>query len=375
MKNLIWIEVSKNAVINNLKQLREIVGEDVVLSVAVKANAYGHGIKEISRLLVKNGADWLAVNSIEEAEVLRNDGIKKPILIMGFVQKKDLAKVIDLNARVFLYDASTAEELSEIALKKGKKTNVHIKADTGLSRLGVLSYDVLFFANELKKMKGIRIEGIATHFATSDDGNDKGRFRAQLASFRNIASALSKKGIKNLMKNGSNSAAAVICGGLGFNILRTGIAVYGYHSSEYVKNHCEKNKIKFIPALSLKTKVAQVKEIRKGICVSYGCDFVSKKKMKIAILPVGYYDGLDRKLGNNGYVLIKGEKAKIVGRVCMNMIIVDVSGIADVSTEDEVVLIGKQGGQEITADDIAKQTSTINYEVLARLREGIKRYY
>src|SRR3989344_4485117 len=206
MKDLIWIEVSKNAIINNLKQLRKIVGEDVVLSVAVKANAYGHGIKEISRQLVKNGADWLAVNSIEEAEVLRNDGIKKPILIMGFVQKKDLAKVVDLNARVFLYDVSTAEELSEIALKKGKKTNVHIKVDTGLSRLGVLPYDVLFFANELKKMKGIHIEGIATHFATSDDGNDKGRFRAQLASFRNIASALSKKGIKNLMINGSNSA-------------------------------------------------------------------------------------------------------------------------------------------------------------------------
>ena len=375
MKDLIWIEVSKSAVINNFKQLRKIVGKGVVLSVAVKANAYGHGIKEISKLLVKNGADWLAVNSTEEAETLRNDGIKKPILIMGFVQKKDLAKVVNLSARIFLYDMSTAEELSKIALKKDKKANVHIKADTGLSRLGVLPYDVLSFANELKKMKGIHIEGIATHFATNDDGKDGGFFKAQLETFRNIANTLNKNGIKNLMINGSNSAAAVICGGLGFNIIRIGIAVYGYHSSEYVKNHCKKNKIKFIPALSLKTKVAQVKEIGKGSCVSYGCNFISKKKMKIAILPVGYYDGLDRKLGNNGYVLIKGEKAKIVGRVCMNMMVVDVSGIADVSPEDEVVLIGKQGGQEITADDIAKQTGTINYEVLARLREGITRYY
>ena len=375
MKDLIWIEVSKSAIINNIKQLRRIVGEGVMLSVAVKANAYGHGIKEISKLLVKNGVDWLAVNSIEEAEILRNDGIKKPVLIMGFVQKKDLAKVVNLSARIFLYDISTAEELSKIALKKGKKTNAHIKIDTGLSRLGVLPDGVLSFANELKKMKGIHIEGIATHFATSDDGNDGGRFKAQLAAFRNIANILRENGIKNLMVNGSNSAAAVICGGLGFNILRTGIAVYGCHSSEYVKNHCKNNKIKFVPALSLKTKVAQVKEIGRGSYVSYSCDFISKKKMKVAILPVGYYDGLDRKLGNGGYVLVGGKKAKIIGRVCMNMTVVDVSSINDVSSEDEVVLIGKQGGLEITADDIAKQTDTINYEVLARLRESIKRYY
>jgi len=375
MKDLIWIEVSKNAVINNFRQLRRIVGRGVLLCVAVKANAYGHGIKEMSKLLVKNGADWLAVNSIEEAETLRNDGIKKPILIMGFVQKKDLPKVADLDMRIFLYDISTAKELSKIAVRRGKKVFVHIKTDTGLSRLGVLPDGVLSFANELKKMKGIYIEGIATHFATSDDGNDGGCFKAQLTAFRNIANVLSKNGIKNLMINGSNSASSVICGELGFDIVRAGIAIYGYHSSEYVKNYCKNNKIKFIPALSFKTKVAQVKEIGKGSCVSYGCDFISKKKMKIAILPVGYYDGLDRKLGNGGYVLIKGKKAKIIGRVCMNMMVVDVSGIAGVSSEDEVVLIGKQGGQEITADDIAKQTGTINYEVLVRLRESIARYY
>ena len=375
MKDLIWIEVSKSAIINNFRRLRRIVGEGVVLSVAVKANAYGHGIKEISKLLAENGADWLAVNSIEEAETLRNHGIKKPILIMGFVQKKDLPKVADLDTRIFLYDISTAKELSKIAVKRGKKVFVHIKADTGLSRLGVLPDGVLSFANELKKMKGIRIEGVATHFATNDDGDDEGHFKAQLASFRNIANVLSESGIKNLMINGSNSASSIICGELGFGIVRAGIAIYGYHSSEYVKNYCQKKSIEFLPALSLKTKVAQVKEIGKGSCVSYSCDFISKKKTKIAILPVGYYDGLDRKLGNIGYVLIKGKKAKIIGRVCMNMTVVDASGIDDVSPEDEVVLIGKQGGQEITTDDIAKQTNTINYEVLARLRESIVRYY
>jgi len=375
MKDLIWIEVSKNAVVNNLKQLRRIIGGGVILSVAVKANAYGHGIKEISKLLIKNGADWLAVNSTEEAETLRNSGIKKPVLIMGFVQKKDLPKVADLDARVFVYDISTAKKLSRIALKKNKKAIVHIKADTGLSRLGVLPDNILSFAKELKKLKGLLVEGIATHFATDDDGDDGGHFRNQLAIFRNVAKILSENGLDNLMINGSSSASSIICNELGFDIVRAGIAIYGYHSSRYVVKHCKNKKIKFLPALALKTKVAQVKEIEKGSCVSYGCEFVSKNKMKIAILPIGYSDGLDRKLGNIGHVLIKGKKAKIIGRICMNMTVVDVSGIADVSSEDEVVLIGKQGGREITADDIAKQIRTINYEVLARLRESIVRYY
>lgn len=375
MNDLIWIEISKNAVIKNLKQLRKIVGDDVVLSVAVKANAYGHGIKGISKLLVENGADWLSVNSIEEAEILRNNKIKKPILIMGFVQKKDLSRVVDLDARIFLYDISTAKELSKIAVKKGKNVFVHIKVDTGLSRLGILSDEVSSFVKNLKKLNNLVVEGVATHFATDDDGNDDGYFRSQLASFRNIAKILKENGIDDLMINGSSSASAIICDGLEFDIIRAGIAIYGYHSSEYVKNYCKNNKIKFLPALSLKTKVAQVKEISKGSCVSYGCDFVSEKKMKIAVLPVGYSDGLDRKLGNVGHVLIKEKKARIVGRVCMNMMVVNISGIAGVASEDEVVLIGNQGKQKITADDIAKQTGSINYEVLARLRESIARHY
>lgn len=374
MKDLIRIEVSKTAIKNNFRAFRKIVGKDVLIAAAVKANAYGHGDKEISKLLEVEGADWFCVNSTEEAEKLRSVNIEKPILIMGFTQKLDLPKVVDLNARIFLYDISTAKEMSKIALKKGKKALVHIKADTGLSRLGVLAESVLSFARELKKMKGLEVEGIATHFAT-DDGDDDGYFRKQLAIFRKIIGGLKKEGLGNLMINGSSSASSIICEKLGFGIVRVGIALYGYNSSEYVRDFCKIKKIKLLPALSLKTKVAQVKEIAKGVCVSYGCDFISKKKMKIAILPVGYSDGLDRKLSNKGFVLIRGEKARIIGRVCMNMMIADVSDIDGVAPEDETVLIGEQGNSKITADDIANISGAINYEVLARLRESIVRYY
>lgn len=375
MKDLIWIEISKKAIKNNFRAFRKIVGKDVMIAAAVKANAYGHGDEEVSKLLAREGVDWFCVNSMEEAEILRKSEIKKPILIMGFVQKENLAKVVDLDLRIFLYDMSTAKELSKIALQKGEKINVHIKTDTGLSRLGVLADNVLSFAKELKKLRGLKIEGIATHFATDDDGNDDGRFKRQLARFRKVTDDLKREGLGKLMINGSSSAAAIICGELGFDIIRAGIAIYGYHSSEYVYNFCKRININFTPALSFKTKVAQVKEINRGSCVSYGCDFISKKKMKIAILPVGYYDGLDRKLSDKGFVLIKGKKARIIGRVCMNMIIIDVSGIADIKPEDEAVIIGNQGREQITADDIAKITNTINYEVLARLRESIPRYY
>lgn len=375
MKDLIWIEVSKNAIKNNLQTFRNVAGKGNLIAVAVKANAYGHGIEEVSKLLVAEGADWFCVNSTEEAEVLRKINIKKPILIMGFAQKKDLTKVVDLNARIFLYDIPTAKELSKIALKKGKKANIYIKADTGLSRLGVSVDNISTFAKELKNLKGIKIEGVATHFATSDNGGNDIYFKKQLESFKKVADILKKEGLGRLMINGSNSASAIVNDNLGFDVIRVGIAIYGYHSSKHVYNFCKRKKINFVPVLSLKTKVAQVKEINRDSCVSYGCDFISKKKMKIAILPVGYYDGLDRKLGGKGFVLIKGKKARIIGRVCMNMMIVDVNKIAEVSPNDEAVIIGNQGGEKITADDIAKITGTINYEVLARLRESIPRYY
>ncbi len=253
MKDLIWIEISKTAIKNNFRRFRKLVGKDVMIAAAVKANAYGHGSEEVSKLLATEGADWFCVDSTEEAEKLRRIKIKKPILIMGFTQKKDLAKVVDLNTRIFLYDISIAKELSKIALKKGKKAIVHIKVDTGLSRLGVLAHNVLFFAKELKKLGGLEIEGVATHFAT-DDGNDGGHFKKQLASFRKVIDDIKREGLDKLMINGSSSASSIICGKLGFDMIRAGIAIYGYHSSGYVYNFCKRKKLSFYRRCRLKQK-------------------------------------------------------------------------------------------------------------------------
>lgn len=375
-KDLIWIEVSKKAISHNFKQLKKAVGSGVLISAAVKANAYGHGLVETSKALVKAGADWLCVNSIEEAEILRKSEIKKPILIMGFVQKKDLPRVVAIGAGMFLCDISFAKALSLAATKAGKKIPVFIKIDTGLSRLGIMPSEVLPFAKSLAKLQGLKLEGVATHFAVDDNGEDEGYFRKQMAKFKEVIEELKKSGFSNLLISGSSSATAFLSSDHGFDIIRVGIGIYGYHSSKHVEKFCRSFKgIVLEPALSLKTKVAQVKDVPKDVCVSYGCDFVTKKKTKIAILPIGYYDGIDRKLGGRGHVLIRGKKAPIIGRVCMNMIMVDVSGIDGVKTGDEAVLIGKQGKNRITADELAKWADTINYEILAKLREGIVRKY
>ncbi|PJE73970.1 MAG: alanine racemase [Candidatus Terrybacteria bacterium CG10_big_fil_rev_8_21_14_0_10_41_10] len=375
MKDLIWIEVSKKAIADNFKQIKKTAGKNTKIAVAVKANAYGHGLKETSKIIAQAGADWLCVNSIEEAEALRASGIKMPVLIMGFTQKADANRVAKSGAGVFAYNLAAVKVLSAAAVRVRKKIPVFIKIDTGLSRLGLLPEDTMSFIGEVRKLKGVKIEGVATHFAVDDDGSHNGYFKKQLTTFRKIAAEIKDEGLENLIISGSSSATAIIFPEHGFDIIRTGIGVYGYHSSEHVGSCSKKKGINLEPALTLKTKIAQIKEIPKGVCVSYGCDFTARKKMKIAVLPIGYSDGLDRKLGNKGYVLIKGKKAPIIGRVCMNMMIVDVSNIFDVKTEDETVIIGKQGRERVTADDHARWADTINYEIMAKLRESISRYY
>ena len=375
MKDLIWIEVSKKAIADNFKQIKKSAGKNTKIAVAVKANAYGHGLIETSKILAQVGADWLCVNSIEEAAALRAAKIKTPILIMGFTQRADARRVAESGAGVFAYNLAAVKVLSASAVRVIKKIPVFIKIDTGLSRLGLLPENITSFIGEVRKLKGVKIEGVATHFAVDDDGSHNDYFKKQLTAFRKIAAEIKDEGLENLIISGSSSATAIIFPDHGFDIIRTGIGVYGYHSSEHVESCSKKKGINLEPALTLKTKIAQIKEIPKGVCVSYGCDFTAGKKMKIAVLPIGYYDGLDRKLGNKGHVLIKGKKAPIIGRVCMNMMIVDVSNIFDVKTEDEAVIIGKQGRERITANDHARWADTINYEIMAKLRESISRYY
>lgn len=373
MRDLIWIEVNKKNIKHNIKTIRKIIGKNTIMAPAVKANAYGHGLIGYSKLILKYGADWLCVNSVWEAEQLRLAGIRKPILVIGYTQIANLYKIIDLRLKTIIYNIESAKKLSHLAKKARIKVPVHIKVDTGMSRQGVLVSNLVKFINDIKKWPNLYIEGIATHYATADELEKSSYFQKQFKAFKQVEGIAKQFRIKLL--HSSNSAATLVHPDTHWQLARPGKSIYGHYPSEEVAKWCKKRKIMLKPTLSLKTKVAQVKEISKGTGVSYGVTFVARKKTMIAVLPIGYYDGLDRKLSNKGEVLIRGKRAKILGRVCMNMFVIDVSHIPNVKAEDEVVVIGKQGKERITVEEIAAKAGTINYEITTRLRESIERCY
>lgn len=372
---LTWAEVSRSALIHNIKVLRQQVGNKTILAPCVKANAYGHGILEISKMALSAGADWLCVNALFEAEILRNAGIKAPIYIMGYVLKKDLEDAIRLKCRLVVYNRETIAALGRAAKKLHAKMRVHIKVETGNNRQGISVSEIFDFVEFARKFPEIEIEGLATHFANIEDTIDPSYARFQLTNFQNALAALSVRGIKIPIPHCANSAATILFPETHFSMVRPGISVYGLWPSEEVKAVAKKRH-KFIslkPVLSWKTRIAQIKEIPKGSFVGYGCTYKTKRKTRLAILPVGYYDGYDRGFSNEGHVLIRGAAAKIRGRVCMNITMADVTDIPAVRVEDPVTLLGKDGREEITAEYLADLIGTINYEITTRIHEGIPR--
>lgn len=373
MTELIWIEISKKDLIHNLRTIRRRIGPKVLMAPCIKSNAYGHGLIEAGKIIAENGADWLCVNSVWEAEILRKNRIKLPILILGQVPMADLYKIIKLDLRMFLFEESTAKLLSAAAKQAGRTAKVHIKIDSGMSRQGLHPDKLLKFLKQLEKLRNIHIEGLATHFANSDEPHDDRFFRQQLAVFQSaIKAAIPVLPAKPII-HCANSAAALQYPETHFDMVRPGLSVYGYYPSPDTAKFCAKEKIELKPIISLKTKLAAVKNIDKGSKVSYCCTFTASKEMKIALLPIGYYDGLDRKLSNAGHILVRGRRAPIIGRVCMNITIIDVSHIPATKLDDEVVIIGRQGKEKITVEETAINIGTINYEVTTRLRESIPR--
>ncbi len=375
MEDLTWIEISKSKLKHNIQTIHSLIGSRVLLMPCIKANAYGHGIREMAHLFIENGADWLTVHSIKEAEVLRKAGITQPILVMGYIQKSDLIKVNTLDVRVFISDFSTAETLSQIAQKTDKQIPIHVKVDTGMSRLGVLDSQAKDFIIKVKGLKGLIIEGLVTHFATVDDFDNREEFKQQFDRFQSLLQELKNEKIQIPLIHCANSSAILLHPETYFDMVRPGLALYGYYDNKKIEEYCHQKNINLLPILTFKTKVALVKEIPAGRGVSYSHLFKTTKPLKVAVVPVGYYDGIDTRLNNKGFVLIKGKKARILGRVCMNMIIVDVNNIPNVQKEDEVTIIGEQGKEKISADEIADLTGMINYEVLTRLHENIPHYY
>ncbi|KIR02040.1 Alanine racemase [Lachnospiraceae bacterium TWA4] len=364
-------EVDLEAIYQNIVKLKAMVPEGKKMCAVIKTDGYGHGAVQIAKKVDKI-VDFYAIATIEEALELRQAGITTPLLILGFSEIGDFETLILNDVRPTIFEVEDAIEFSKVAKRLGKTAKIHVKLDTGMGRLGFYAGDDYTVAKilEISKLENIEIEGMFTHFAKADE-KDKTAVNEQLRLFTKVANELKEAGLQIPILHCSNSAGIIDDHGKEFDMVRAGIVIYGLYPSDEV----HKERVKLEPALTLKSHIVYLKEVEAGRQISYGGTFTAPKTMKVATIPVGYGDGYPRLLSNKGEVLIRGQRAKILGRVCMDQFMADVTDIEGVAKGDEVILIGKSGNEEILADEIANLTGTINYEVVCDLGKRIPRYY
>ena len=367
----VWAEINLDNLIYNVNNIKEKILPNTQIMAVVKADAYGHGAIEVSRVLVRNGINMLAVAIIDEALQLRHYNFDIPILILGFTPFELSEQVVENDISQTVYTFEQAYYLNEAAKKIGKKAKVHIKVDTGMGRIGFLcTEESIETIIRIASLSHIELEGIFSHFSSADDPQSDNFTYEQFLRFENFVKELNKNGVYFKYRHIANSAAAIRFPQYQLDIVRLGLVLYGLYPSEAVKTE-----ISLKPVMSVKAKVINVKEVPEGYPISYNRKYVTPCKSKIATIPIGYADGFTRVGSEKRYVLINGEYAKVVGNVCMDQCMVDVTHIRDVKIGDEVVIIGKQGKNEITADDLASQIGTINYEVICSVSKRIPRVY
>ena len=363
-------EIDLDAADFNIKSiLKRIDGRADVIG-TIKADAYGHGALEIAKVLMENGVSMFSVAMLDEAVNLRKNGIDKPVLILGVTPPDYAEEAVKYGLIQTVPDYATAESISKAAVRLGKKAAVHIKIDTGMGRIGFKpDTEAVDEIERISKLDGIDIEGIFTHFCTSDE-KDKSFTVLQRERFVKTVAALEERGIHIPLKHTAASAGIMDFDDLFFNAVRPGIILYGcYPSAEVMKD-----RLPLKPVMSLKTYAMFIKEIEEGDTVGYGRTYKAEEKRKIATIPAGYADGYNRLLSNRGRVLINGRSAPIRGRICMDQCMADITGI-EAAQWDEVVLLGRQGNEEITADEIAEKIGTISYEVLCMVAKRVPRVY
>ena len=354
----VWLEINLDAIAHNVKEIRQIVGENTQIVAVVKANAYGHGAIEVSETLLQNGVTMLGVSVIEEGIVLRKAGIRAPILVFGLTMNDQLESLVAYNLTATVCRLKTVQTLSRIAGAKKKKARVHIKIDTGMGRLGIPSEDTLDFIKTINQLENIEIEGIFTHFAATDS-QDIVYARNQFEKYKKALLQLGKEGIHISLNHVANSAAILNSSCFHLDAVRPGITIYGFFPSPE-----DKRKIQLRPTAEFKTKIALVKEVPAGENIGYGGTYTTPKATRIATLPVGYADGYSRLLSNRGEVLVRGQRAPIIGNICMDLCMIDITHIKGVQVGDEVVLWGKQGSETISAQDVAQKIESIVNEVV-----------
>jgi alanine racemase len=372
-----WIELSQSALDNNVATLTRLA-RGRIMAPSVKANAYGHGLPEFVSLLVpKKNIEYVSVHSLEDAVDCRMSRWPRKIMVLGPIALSDLDAVIEFDLEPVVTNLQTLEMLGKLSNRTGRHIHTHLKLETGTNRQGILEKEIPSFAAAYRKYPYLkRPLGASTHFANIEDTTSHEYAQSQLENFNRMIAVMAKYGIKPKYRHTASSAALILFEKTRFELVRPGLAIYGHWPSKetYLSYRLQGKKNNILKAvLSWKTRVTQIKVVPPDSFIGYGCTYRTTAKTKLAVLPVGYYDGYDRALSNQAYVLIKGKRAPVRGRVCMNLMMVDITDIPGVKLEDEVTLIGRDGREQLTAEQLAQWAETINYEILARLSPLIPR--
>ncbi len=371
-----WVEINRQAFFHNVQEFKNRLGQAGLLAV-VKANAYGHGLLEIAGLAAECGIDWFGVHSLEEGLRLRQQGFNQKILILGYLPLSGAEEAVRNELRSTVYNLETLKALAAAARKQNKPALIHLKIETGTNRQGIALNKLGGFLSLIKKNPELVLEGVSSHFANIEDTTDDYYPRYQLENFKQVVEFLESNGFKVPLRHMSCSAAAILFPETYFNLARVGIGLYGLWPSKETLVSCRlrgQSPLRLKPVLSWRARVAQIKTVPRGAYIGYGCTYRTTRPTRLAIIPVGYYDGYDRGLSNSAYVLVKGKRAQVRGRVCMDFIMVDITDIPGVKLEDPVTLIGAEGREKITADQLASLAGTINYEMVTRINPLIPRF-
>ncbi|MGZ4106988.1 MAG: alanine racemase [Tumebacillaceae bacterium] len=365
-----WAEINLDYIEHNIQENLRTLPPGTQVMAVVKANGYGHGSVMVARKALLSGATYLAVSSVDEAIELRDEGILAPILVLGFTppSRADILIGYDLTQTVYQYEM--LEALNKEASAVGKQAKVHVKVDTGMGRLGFTAVEeTVDFLKQAVDMQGIFVEGMYTHFATADE-EDTRYAQEQIMRWNAVRQACEEEGLQIPLLHISNSAAILQFSNCGGNMVRLGISMYGYYPSDEVSHQ-----VPLKPAMRLVSEIVHLKQVPPGTKISYGATFETKRKSWIATVPVGYADGYSRSLSNKGHVLLHGVRVPVIGRVCMDQLMLDVTDVPEAKLGDQVVLYGHQGEECISLEEVAGHIGTINYEVICALGRRVPRCY
>ena len=372
-----WAEISLNAIEHNYNVIRNKVADDTKVCCVIKADGYGHGAVELSQVYEKLGADFFAVSNIDEGIEIRKSGSKLPIVILGYNPVSEAENLAEYDISQAVFSLEYAKELSEKCVEEDCICKMHIKVDSGMSRIGFMCQEFPRDEYSIEEiceaccLPNLEVEGLFTHFCVSDEDAEGREFtNKQYENFIHVRDSLKKRGVDISVVHCSNSGAIEDYPETCCDMVRAGIILYGLAPSSKLADRLD-----LVPAMTLKTVVAFVKEVQKGATISYGRTFTADRKMKIATVPIGYADGFIRQNAKDGYMMVNGKKAKIVGRICMDQTMLDVTDIEDVKTGDEVVVFGTGENGEPTADSLAENTGTINYETVCLVGKRVPRIY